>query len=143
MPESASWSITIEGLPELIAKLEAATREDVIKQSLYQGATTIAAWSKANRLSGPRPQFLGVKTGRLRSSIAVAPTEHAGNEYITRIGTNVIYGPIHEFGGRIGKRGTMPARPFLHPALEDEGNRMEVLNILVENINTALESAKA
>lgn len=137
MGESFSYSIKIKGLQELMNKLTASVRDDIISHSLYQGGLLLAGWSKANRLSGPRPQFLGVITGRLRSSITASQTEHIGSEYRVKIGTNVIYGPIHEFGDF--SRGIRP-RPFLRPALEDEGNRQEILNILTENINQALEN---
>jgi phage gpG-like protein len=137
MPEAFSYSIEIKGLEELMNKLTASVREDVIKRSLYQGGLLLAGWSKKNRLSGPRPQFLGVVTGRLRSSITASPTEHIGSEYRVRIDTNVEYGPTHEFGSLSRN---IPARPFLRPALEDEGNRSMVLNILTENINLALEN---
>ena len=139
--ESFSYSIELKGLEKLIAKLEGAVRESVIKRALYQGGLLLSGWSKTSRLSGPRPQYLGVISGRLRASITAAPPEHNGDEYIQKIGTNVIYAPIHEFGGYRGMRGFMPARPFLSPALQDEGNRKEILNLLTQNINEALEKA--
>lgn len=111
MAEAYSYNIEIEGLPELINKLEASVRDDVINRSLYQGGLLIAGWSKANRLSGPRPQYLGVVTGRLRSSISAAPVEHIGNEYLERIGTNVEYGAIHEFGGATGRNRKVLCQP--------------------------------
>ena len=137
---SDSYSIEFKGLPELIAKLDNAVKDDVIKKSLNLGGLLLAGWSKKNRLSGPRPQFLGVRTGRLRSSITAGKTIKSGNEYIEKIGTNVSYGTIHEFGGFTGRNGRvrMPARPFLRPSLEDENNRNTILNILTKNINEAL-----
>ncbi len=135
---SESYKIEIKGIKELIDKLENSVKPTIIKSSLTQGGALLTAWIKKNRLSGPRPRILGVKSGRLRSSISFSPATQNGNEYSTKIGTNVIYAPIHEFGGRIGKRGKMPARPFLRPSLQDEGNRKQILNILTKNISEAL-----
>ncbi len=89
------------GLKKLLNKLKATTRNDVIRRSLNQGAFHLLAWSKKNRLSG-RPG-LKVQTGRLRSSITVNTAEKSGKTWRARIGTNVVYGRIHEFGGVAGR----------------------------------------
>jgi len=154
--------LSIEGVKKLLRKLEATRKSAVIERSLFQGGLHIAAWSKERRLSGPRPRFLGVVTGRLRSSISVSRTEHSGDQYITRIGTNVKYAQIHELGlkGNVSiksfvrktGRGTalvrshtrkvnMPKRPFLKPSIMDRGNQEQVLNILTENINEAMQKS--
>ena len=127
------FKMDITGIQGLLFKLKEGKRPSVIKRSLFAGAVLIAGWSKEKRLSGPRPRYLGVVTGRLRSSIAASRTERIGNTFISRIGTNVKYGRRHELG--IGR---MHARPFLRPAIEDKGNRREVLNILLDNINEGL-----
>jgi len=167
MSESFSYNIEIKNLPELIAKLKASTAEKVIKKSLEQGGIVLAGWSAENRLTGPRPEFLGVVSNRLRSSIqntkdSVSRAEEIRDGYQVRIGTNVKYARIHEFGGTINvtkkMRGflhykgihlrknttniNIPARPFLRPALEDAGNQREVLNILLENLNKAINESK-
>lgn len=55
------------------------------------------------KLSG---QVLNVRGGRLRDSI---DQEISDDELSTRVGTNVEYGKIHEFGGTItGKSGMLP-----------------------------------
>ena len=95
------YKIDIKGIENLLKKVDSVTQKDVIKQSLYKSAIFITGWIKERRLTGPRPKFLGVKSGRLRSSITASPTVQEGNEYITKIGTNVEYAPIHEFGGVI------------------------------------------
>ena len=142
MSDELTYNISISGVEELLAKLNAATQEQVIFQSLKLSGLMIAGWSKENRLSGPRPQYLGVVTGRLRASITAADPEHTGNEYSEKIGTNVEYAAIHEFGGLTGRnhRTLIPPRPFLEPALEDEDNRQKILDILTENINDAISS---
>lgn len=73
------------------------------------------------------------ESGRLRDSISSSP----GNDYV-RVGTNVIYAAIHQFGGTIvpknashlvfrlatgvvlAKSVTLPARPYLGISDDDE-----------------------
>lgn len=151
--------IDIKGIVKLFDKLDRGAKESVIKKSLYQGALHIAGWSKNRRLTGPRPAFLGVVSGRLRSSITASRTTKLGDEYRSSIGTNVKYAKVHELGfqgdvfvrsfvrrGKVGthlvrphtRRMNMPARPFLRPSIMDAGNRQNVLKILTENINEEL-----
>jgi phage gpG-like protein len=144
---SASYEIQLNGTTKLLNKLDAATKDSLISSSLTTGAILLSGWVKRNRLTGPRPNYLGVNTGRLRASITFSKAQRSGNVYSARIGTNVVYAPIHEFGltvNKISKRGkpftaTYPKRAFLGPALDDEGNKKDVLNIFVKNINEALE----
>ena len=135
-------SINKADADKLLKKLDPTQRDEVIKTSLFQSALFLAGWIKTNRLSGPRPQFLGVVTGRLRSSITATPTEKAGNVYFCRIGTNVVYGRIHEYGGQTGRNHlvNMPARPFMRPAVEDRSNQQMVLQDLKRNIDKQLEA---
>jgi phage gpG-like protein len=150
----------IRGLQALRERLSAATGDEVLKSGLTKSAAHISGWVKKNRLTGPRPGILGVVTGRLRSSITFSKAQKEGNAYVSRIGTNVVYARIHEYGGiiRPGQKGFLawksrdtgkwvfttkpvkiPARPFLHPALEDQQNKQDVLNIMVAEISKALE----
>jgi phage gpG-like protein len=84
--------------------------------------------SKKEYLSGPRPEKLGVVTGRLRSSI-MGRTRKSGKSVIGTIGSRVVYAPIHEFGGFTGRgrKVNIPARPFLGAAVEDNRKRLEDL----------------
>ncbi len=133
---SMSFEINLNGQLALIKKLEGATQESVITRSMDQGGILLAGWSKKNRLSGPRPNILGVVTGRLRSSISSSKTVKEGNQYLTKIGTNVSYARVHEFG--FAKR-NLKARPFLGPSIEDRNNQSSILGIFTKNINEALE----
>ena len=71
-------------------------------------------------LSGPRPEKLGVITGRLRSSIKFK-VEQSDNVISIRFGSDVPYAAIHEFGGDAGRGGKVHIRkrPFLTPGIED------------------------
>lgn len=130
----AVYDIHLHGTSELISKLNGIARQEVIIKSLDSGGLLLAGWSKKNRLSGPRPKYLGVVSGRLRSSIASGKTQKRGNEYTNRIGTNVKYAPFHEYGTRYLRK-----RPFLSPAIEDQKNQRSILDILKKNIDEALE----
>ena len=132
---SYSLEIDKKDLQKLFTKLEACVKDDVIKKSLNTSGFLLSAWSKSNRLSGPRPTFLGVVTNRLRSSIASTKAIKSGNEYSVKIGTNVQYARAHEFG--YSPR-NLRARPFLRPSLQDAENRKKILNEFTKNINEAL-----
>ena len=106
---TASPKVSLKGINKLLKKLDATTKENVIKDSLFAGGLVVAGWSKKRRLSGPRPKFLGRVTGRLANSIVTTTPVKSGNRYFVRIGTNVKYGPTHEFGD--DKR-NIPPRPF-------------------------------
>jgi phage gpG-like protein len=59
----------------------------------------IAVKGQAERnVTGGNP--LHVRSGRLRNSLT-HDVSVQGNEIVGRVGTNVKYGPIHEFGGTI------------------------------------------
>lgn len=81
-------------------------------------------------------QMLAVRTGRLRSSI-YAKVEGEGLNLTGRVGTNVWYGRVHEYGAEIRprrarvlhfrlptgeevftRRVVIPARPWLRPSFE-------------------------
>lgn len=89
--------IKVEGLKELQEKLGLAVAQQTIETPLEQGAYFLQAWSQKNRLSGPRPNILGVVTNRLRSSLTVSRSIKR-DEYSFFIGTNVEYARKHEFG---------------------------------------------
>ena len=168
-----SYELKITGLDQLTKKLGVLGAQEVIEQPLYQGALLLQAWSQKNRLTGPRPKFLGVKTGRLRSSITVSRSIKRG-EFKFFIGTNVEYARIHEYGGTIHrnprsslyvqnrytrgskkgafKRGAtrgrgftyqgydinIPARPFLRPSIENEGNQKRIIDLITKSVSEAL-----
>lgn len=93
---------------------------------------------------GDSTERLNVRTGNLRGSID-RDVDRAGMGSRARIGTNVVYGAIHEFGGTITaknasgylrfptrdggwasvKQVKMPARPYLRPAVMDRQQEIE------------------
>lgn len=77
---------------------------------------------------GGRPKWLGIKhrkgkplvdTENLMGSI----TSHYDNNSAL-VGTNVVYAPLHHFGGKAGRgrKVEIPARPFLTLTEQDEGD---------------------
>ena len=149
----SEFSIQVTGVKELIEKLGKATAQETIEPALLRGAIHLQGWSKTERLSGPRPRFLGVGTGHLRSSITVSRSIDRNNLTFF-IGTNVKYARIHEFGGviraknapylafKIGekfirkKQVVIPARPFLSPAINTEN-----ANIVTNHVQKAIDKA--
>jgi phage virion morphogenesis protein len=79
----------------------------------------IAKGKKKNALRG-----ILTLTGTLRDTIS-----YEANSDSVRVGSNRIYAPIHQLGGRAGRGGKsrIPARPFL--GLND-GDRANILGIL-------------
>lgn len=69
------------------------------------------------------PGNLKVKSGRLRGSIKQSVKEMK-DKFVGTIGTNVIYGPVHEFG--LGK---YPPRPFIKPAIDEN---VDMINRLIQ-----------
>lgn len=94
------------------------------------------AYRKSGELRAAAARRLGLMqilrdTGRLYSSL----TWRATNDE-ARVGTNVVYGGIHQFGGQAGRgrKTTIPARPFL--GLSDDDVRT-VGDILTEDLAAA------
>lgn len=127
--------IKVQGLEELFKKLGKATAQETLETGLNQGAYLLQGWSQKNRLSGPRPQYLGVVTGRLRSSLSVSRSIKRG-EFKFFVGTNVKYAPTHEFGDMSRN---IPARPFLRPSIENKENVNKITEIINKRIREALE----
>ncbi len=71
-------------------------------------------------------------SARLRDSI----THRHGRDFV-EVGTNVVYGAIHQLGGQAGRGGkvTIPARPFLGV---DAGDAAEITAILKDHIEGAV-----
>jgi len=92
------------------------------------------AWKQSDRVTRAQgnAQTL-VDTGRLMTSITHVP----GNNEV-EVGTNVIYGAIHQAGGQAGrgKSVTIPARPYLGISFDD---RAEIGNLIDDYLMEALQ----
>lgn len=96
----------------------------------------LEAYIKRDKLSG---QVLNRRTGRLSRSIHSEPARLEGSAILGKVGTNLVYAPVHEFGATIrAKRAkylrfkidghwvmktqvTIPARPYMRPSLQERG----------------------
>lgn len=117
----------IEGVKELqtLASNYALAREHVralLLRAAGKFALNAETAAKQKYLSGGSPDVLGVRSGRLRSSITPGVAEQ-GKSITISMGTGVPYGPIHEYGGPILRNGRvvgqMPERSFLGRAFDD------------------------
>lgn len=96
--------IQITGINEFKKKLSPEVFDKSILSSMTIIGANLKKWIVDNRLHGPRPNILGVKTGRLQGSITATKPIKDNNGYSMRIGTNVEYGRIHELGGVIRQK---------------------------------------
>jgi phage gpG-like protein len=127
-----SIEIRIEGKEKLVvAGNLMLSRSKALKMRILQEmdglGQRLVRTAKRDYLSGPRPDKLGVVTGRLRASIAYMIDDEGDNNLALRFGTNVIYGRIHELGGSTGRHGSVQikARPFLAPSFAGEFPRFK------------------
>jgi len=93
--------------------------------------------------SSPPGKPPGVRTGTLRRSIQIDRSKNKGPKPSIRVGTNLIYAPVQEFGARISassaarlafqvskdvwrsaKTVTLPPRPFMRPAFNRSKRKM-------------------
>lgn len=104
---------------------------------LYQAGVKQAL----SKHGGPGPSPAGsppaVQTGTLRRSVQVDRSKNKGKHPKVRIGTNLVYARIHEFGGtitpkrakalafqlpdgtwRTAKKVVLPARPYMRPTFK-------------------------
>ena len=102
--------------------------DGILKEAHNFGLRTVAT-SKEKYLSGPRPERLGVVTGRLRASMTYKVLQE-NKMYRIIVGTDVPYGQYHEHG-----TDKIRARPFLSPAVEDN------IDLLQEKLYSVLARA--
>jgi len=132
---------TVKGDKELARKFDKAgkTMPKTVERAMWKCVYMVQRTGK-RKLTGGNP--LNVRTGELRSSLSAEVNKIHGNEYEGRVGTNIIYGKIHEYGATIrAKTGEymtwpsgagwvrarevrIPARPWLNPALRE--NRQKI-----------------
>lgn len=103
----------ITGTIENNVKLPSGKIEPALKVVIQRLTYKLLAMVKADKLSG---QVLNVKTGKLRRSIN-AKIENNGKTGV--VGTNVIYGRVHEKGGalEIGAHMRMMKKAFGKPVM--------------------------
>jgi len=110
-----------------------------LERALGVAAAEVIGYTQKKRLSGPKmPRgesggFFGSRLavgqhygGHLRDSLTKR-VKVTGQKVTAKIGTNVGYGAVHEFGKSV-KRGSkmikMPLRPWLRPSVQEERPRI-------------------
>ena len=91
-------------------------------------------WKPSERAAARKRGKTLVQTGRLRASVAY---EVHGDEL--HVGTNLVYGAIHNFGGETGRRDArfeMPKRTFLELT---DGDRDEFGSIMGDFLGELVE----
>lgn len=126
---SFSFSISDQTVLANLRKLSTFAQRQTAERALMAGGLPIQ-----NAAKGKAPKL----TGTLSRSIHMEADPSGGGLASIKIGTDVIYAAIHEFGGVItpvqakllhfvingedifAKQVHMPARPYLRPALDEQ-----------------------
>lgn len=139
------------GVDKVQAKLGSAPEVFMrhMRAAMTQAVIKIQSTTKSDYLSGGALQR---RTNNLSGSIHTKVTESA-TSVTGKVGTNVKYAPVHEFGGtftipahvRAGAQvkthtATYPARPFLRPSYEN--NREEIKDLFRAACNAAAKEVK-
>lgn len=135
-----------------LKRVETATRRDAASKGLKAGANHLIGAIKVNIAEQPL-----VDSSDLMNSVTEDEIYLGDKSWIT-FGPHKIYAAIHEFGGVIlptngpylvfeGKDGklvftksvTMPARPYIRPAVDTEGD--EAIRIMGNTIGKVIDGA--
>lgn len=118
--------------------LESSTRERIATEKAAPDGTPWAPWTERyDDTRNHAKHSLLVQDNHLLTSVQNYTTGHE-----TRVGTNLIYGAIHQMGGEIangwgrGIRITMPARPYLGIS---EHDRRAITTLVHETIREVLQ----
>lgn len=139
------------GFEELGSKLKRAKQSLDVEGWLNRACARVTAYSKKERFRtggagkkgarvAPVPGILTTRSGRLRNSIGWR-IDRIGQDIVGRVGSNVVYAAIHEYGGNAGRNHSahIPPRPYLKPALEAEAKNIK--KDLSRTVRTALQQA--
>lgn len=137
-------------LKRRLAKVEAAVKTEATSKGLRAGSNYLVGQIKVNITD-----INLIDTGDLLNSVTEDELHLGQHAYVT-FGPHKIYAAIHEFGGVIlpihgpylvfmGKDGklvftksvTMPARPYIRPALDEHGD--EALDLMGKTIGDILD----
>jgi phage gpG-like protein len=92
------FELKLQGLNH-VKRLPYPLRRNVLL-ALSDGMMLAQRKAQTSYMTGPRPERLGVVTGRLRSSLYSFASENPGTQdWVGLLGTNVNYAAIHELGG--------------------------------------------
>ncbi|EFN7273595.1 phage virion morphogenesis protein [Escherichia coli] len=140
-------TINDQSLRQALKALESAATD--MTPAMRKIAGTLLTETQFNFLGEGRPGWLPSlaaterdgqtlqDTGRLMGSVS---TNHDDRQ--AAVGTNVVYGAIHQFGGKTGRHESveLPARPYL-PLTGDNELQPEAEKAVLDTIVRHLESA--
>lgn len=148
------YDITVENKEFLksLEKMEDQLYDEVMKQMLSSGAGVIETHAKFNL-----DRWGLRKTGNLINSVKFGKVKRTGRKSFIEVGSfGIIYNKIHEFGGIIvpkrkkmlhwinedgedvfAKMVTIPARPYLRPAVEE--NTEEITDAMANVLNRFIQ----
>ncbi len=105
---------TVKGAASLAKEFRKIAKETKKQERRTMQKALVLVKNQAKRnLTGGNP--LHVRTNTLRRSVISAITERGRRHMEGTVGTNVVYGPAHEYGS---EKANLPARPWLEPAFE-------------------------
>jgi len=139
---AVSLNIEVIGTEQIAKKFQSASqRASQVMREKMQSALFLLESGIKDKMSG---KVLKVRTGRLRSSVT-SRVESAGGDIVGRVGSNVVYAPVHEYGAVITpKRGKyltfqvdghwvrvrsvrIPRRPIWEPTLKENQEKIRSL----------------
>lgn len=108
---------------------------DAVAEALTAGAEVVRGEAQVAHFGGSTSagggfygEQLRNRSGTLRKSIT--SRVKSGANPSAKVGTNVVYAAVHEFGHR-----RIPQRPYLRPALEEK--REEILDLMLRKLMEA------
>ena len=140
MAVSLAVRLTIPpGLEVALGAFQPPRIGNIFGRTLNRVGLDVQTIATTKHMRGPRPAKLGQITGDLRRSIRV---DRGHSPRFVEVGSDLVYAPVHEFGAKINAKGggfltfklrdgtfrkvrsvTIPARPYLQPALDEASKR--------------------
>ncbi len=144
---------TMPQFMQALNRMSADVRGNALRKAALAGGQLVQGYAEVNVME----TFKNV-TGNLAGSIQTEVASASPDRVVVEVGPTAIYGRIQELGGEIkpltAKRlhwvdedgnhrtalsVTLPARPYLAPALED--NESEVIDAMGDVLRQAIEGA--
>ncbi|MCZ2155737.1 MAG: HK97 gp10 family phage protein [Bryobacterales bacterium] len=144
---------TIAQFEVALKRLEKTARGEALKRSAMAGGFVIEGQAKVNVERTFQPS-----TGNLAGSIFTDVIQADDTRAEVAVGPSVVYGRIQELGGTVkpvfakmlhwvdesgehhfANEVTLPARPYLRPAVDENGNK--IVKAISENLRIEIEAA--
>lgn len=144
---------TLAQFSKALQRMEKAARGQALKRAAMAGGLVIEAQAKINVVNTFKPN-----TGNLAGSIFTEAIKADDVSVEVAVGPSVVYGRIQELGGTVkpvtakylhwvdehgqhhqAKSVTLPARPYLRPAVDENGDK--IMEAISENLRIEIENA--